>query len=109
MGRLHRKNYISTVKLTLADASKFKTIQIDDSKVLNHLSHRENNIMFILKICFVLYWEFGGQLCTFLANHCFYVIWYNFLTSFSSLIVIDVLVSQNKGPILVSSVLCLGF
>ena len=34
---LGRKDYISKMKLILANTSKFKKIQIDDSKVLNHL------------------------------------------------------------------------
>ena len=33
---LNRKDCISKIKLILADTSKFKKIQIDDSKVLNH-------------------------------------------------------------------------
>ena len=33
----NRKDYIFKMKLILADTSKFKKIQIDDSKVLNHL------------------------------------------------------------------------
>ena len=36
---LGRKDYISKMKLILANTSKFKKIQIDDSKVLNHLIH----------------------------------------------------------------------
>ena len=46
---LNRKDYISKMKLTLADTSKFKKIQIDDSKVLNHLIHMENKIVELLK------------------------------------------------------------
>ena len=46
---LNRKDYISKVKLILADSSKFKKIQIDDSKVLNHLIHMENKIVQLLK------------------------------------------------------------
>ena len=37
------------MKLILADTSKFKKIQIDDSKVLNHLVHSENKIAQLLK------------------------------------------------------------
>ena len=36
---LGRKDYISKMKLILANTSKFKKIQIDDSKALNHLIH----------------------------------------------------------------------
>ena len=36
---LGRKDYISKMKWILANTSKFKKIQIDDSKVLNHLIH----------------------------------------------------------------------
>ena len=36
---LGRKDYISKMKLILANTSKFKKIEIDDSKVLNHLIH----------------------------------------------------------------------
>ena len=36
---LGRKDYISKMKLILANTSKFKKIQINDSKVLNHLIH----------------------------------------------------------------------
>ena len=46
---LNRKDYISNMKLILADTSKFKKIQIDDSKVLNHLIHMENKIVELLK------------------------------------------------------------
>ena len=46
---LNRKNYNSKMKLILADTSKFKNIQIDDSKVLNHLIHMENKIVELLK------------------------------------------------------------
>ena len=46
---LNRKDYISKMKLILADSSKFKKIQIDDSKVLNHLIHKENKIDELLK------------------------------------------------------------
>ena len=46
---LNRKDYISKMKLILADTSKFKKIQIDDSKVLNHLIHMENKIVELLK------------------------------------------------------------
>ena len=35
--------------MILADTSKFKKIQIDDSKVLNHLIHMENKIVQLLK------------------------------------------------------------
>ena len=38
---LNRKDYISKMKLILADTSKFKNIQIGNSKVLNHLIHME--------------------------------------------------------------------
>ena len=46
---LNRKDYIPKMKLTLADSSKFKKIQIDDGKVLNHLIHMENRIVELLK------------------------------------------------------------
>ena len=39
---LNRKDYISKMKLILADTSKFKKIQVDGSKVLNHLIDLEN-------------------------------------------------------------------
>ena len=46
---LNRKDYISTMKLILADTSKFKKIQIDDSNVLSHLIHMENKAVELLK------------------------------------------------------------
>ena len=46
---LNRKDYISKIKLILADTSKFKKIQTDDSKVLNHLIHMESKIVELLK------------------------------------------------------------
>ena len=46
---LNRKDYISKMKLILADTSKFKKIRIDDSKVLNHLIQMENKIVELLK------------------------------------------------------------
>ena len=46
---LNRKDYISKMKLILADTSKFKKIQIDDSKVLSHLIHMENKVTELLK------------------------------------------------------------
>ena len=46
---LNRKDYISKMKLILADISKFKKIQTDDNKVLNHLIHMENKIVELLK------------------------------------------------------------
>ena len=46
---LNRKDCISKMKLILADTSKFKTIQIDYNKVLNHLIHMENKIVKLLK------------------------------------------------------------
>ena len=46
---LNRKDYICKMKLILADTSKFKKIQIDNSKVLNHLIHMENEIVKLLK------------------------------------------------------------
>ena len=36
---LDRKDYILKMKFILANTSKFKKIQTDDSKVLNHLIH----------------------------------------------------------------------
>ena len=42
---LNRKDYISKMKLILADTLKFKKIQIDDSKVLNHLTHMEKKLL----------------------------------------------------------------
>ena len=46
---VNRKNYISKMKLNLANTSRFKKIQIDGSKVLNHLIHMENEIVEFLK------------------------------------------------------------
>ena len=46
---LNRKDYISKMKLILADTSKFKNIQIVNSKVLNHLIHMEKKIVQLLK------------------------------------------------------------
>ena len=46
---LNRKDYISKMKLILADTSKFKNIQIGNSKVLNHLIHMEKKIAQLLK------------------------------------------------------------
>ena len=46
---LNRKSYISRTKLILADTSKFKKIQIDDSKLLNHLLYMKNKIVQLLK------------------------------------------------------------
>ena len=46
---LNRKDYISKMKLILADTSKFKKIQIDDSNLLNHLIHIKNKIVEIFK------------------------------------------------------------
>ena len=46
---VNRKDYISKIKLISANTSKFKKIQIDDSKVLNHLIHMENKILQFLK------------------------------------------------------------
>ena len=46
---LNRKDYISQVKLILADSSKFKKIQIEDSKALNCLINMENKIVELLK------------------------------------------------------------
>ena len=46
---LNRKDYISTMKLILADTSKFKKIQIDGSNVLSHLIHMENKAVEVLK------------------------------------------------------------
>ena len=37
------------MKLILADTSKFKKIQIDDSNLLNHLIHIKNKIVEIFK------------------------------------------------------------
>ena len=37
------------MKLILADTLKFKKIQIDGSKVLNHLIHMENKIAELVK------------------------------------------------------------
>ena len=45
----NRKDYISKMKLILADTSKFKKVSIDDSKVLNRLIHMENKIARLLK------------------------------------------------------------
>ena len=46
---LNRKDYISKMKLILADTSKFKKIQLDHSKVHNNLIHMENKIVELLK------------------------------------------------------------
>ena len=46
---LNRKDYISKMKLILADISKFKKIQKDHSKILNHLIHMENKFVELLK------------------------------------------------------------
>ena len=46
---LNRKNYISRTKLILVDTSKFKKIQIDDSKVIIHLVYMKNEIVQLLK------------------------------------------------------------
>ena len=46
---VNRKDYISKIKLISANTSKFKKIQIDDNKVLNHLIHMENKILQFLK------------------------------------------------------------
>ena len=46
---LNRKDYNSKAKLLLDDTSKFKKIEIDESKVLNHLIHMENKIVELLK------------------------------------------------------------
>ena len=46
---LNRKDCISTMKLILADTSKFKKIQIDGSNVLSHLIHMENKVVELLK------------------------------------------------------------
>ena len=45
----NRKDYISKMKLILADTSKFMKIQIDNSKVLNHLIYMKNKIVELLK------------------------------------------------------------
>ena len=45
----NRKDYISKMKLILADTSKFIKIQIDNSKVLNHLIYMKNKIVELLK------------------------------------------------------------
>ena len=45
----NRKDYISKIKLILANTSKFKNIQIDGREVLNHLIHMENEIPELLK------------------------------------------------------------
>ena len=46
---LSRKEYISKMELILADNLKLKKIQIDDSKVLNHLIHMDNKFVEFLK------------------------------------------------------------
>ena len=46
---LNKKDYISKMTLILADTPKCKKIQIDDSKVLNHLIHMENKFVELLK------------------------------------------------------------
>ena len=46
---LNRKDFISKVKLILADTSKIAKIEIEDSKALNHLIHMENKIVELLK------------------------------------------------------------
>ena len=42
---LNRKYYISKMKSIVANTSKFKKIQIDDSKVLNHLIQRKTKLL----------------------------------------------------------------
>ena len=46
---INRKDYICKMKLILAGTSKFKKIRIDGSKILNHLTHMENEIVKLLK------------------------------------------------------------
>ena len=46
---LNRKDYISKMILILVNISKFKKIQIDDSKVPNHSIHMENKFVELLK------------------------------------------------------------
>ena len=46
---LNRKDYISKMKLILADTLELKKTQWDDSKALNYLIHIGNKIMQILK------------------------------------------------------------
>ena len=46
---LNRKDYISKMKLILADTSEFEKIQVDDTKVINQLNHMENKIIQLLR------------------------------------------------------------
>ena len=46
---LNKKDYISKMKLILADISKFKKMQIIDSKVRNRLIQTENKMIELLK------------------------------------------------------------
>ena len=46
---LNREGYISKMKLILPNTSKFKKIQVDDMKVLNHLIYMEKKIVELLK------------------------------------------------------------
>ena len=45
---LNRKDYISEMKLILADTSEFEKIQVDDSKAINQLNHMENKTIQLL-------------------------------------------------------------
>ena len=46
---LNKKDYISKMKVILADTPKIKKIQIDDSKVVNNLIHMEKQLLHFSK------------------------------------------------------------
>ena len=46
---LNRSDYISKLSKILDDTSKFKRVNIDEGKALNHLIHMEEQIMRLLK------------------------------------------------------------
>ena len=46
---LHRSDYISKLNKTLEDISKFKRVNIEEGKALNHLIHMEEQIILLLQ------------------------------------------------------------
>ena len=46
---LNENDYISKMKVILSDLSKFQELSIDQGKVLNHIVHMENRIMYVVK------------------------------------------------------------
>ena len=46
----NRRDYISKLNKVLEDTSKFKTVNIEERKALNHLIHMEEQIIRLLKI-----------------------------------------------------------